>query len=105
MNSGLDRDFNFGADPIIGGDQERITKARRLEIENAAEAADFGVGTTPPCGAHNRLDFSNHRIARIDIDAGTGIGEAFPICHIAPGASPPMPEFFPVSTDKKRRNA
>ena len=42
--AGLDGDFDFGADAVIGGDQDRIDKARGLEIEQAAKAADLGIG-------------------------------------------------------------
>ena len=43
VNARLDRDLDLCADSIIGGDENRIGKARRLEIENSAEAADFGI--------------------------------------------------------------
>ena len=41
---GLDRDLDLGADAVVGGDQDRIGEAGALEIEQAAEAADLGVG-------------------------------------------------------------
>ena len=42
--AGLDRDLDLGADAVGGGDQHRIGEARALEVEQAAEAADLGVG-------------------------------------------------------------
>ena len=44
VQAGLDRDLELGADAVGGGDQDRILEARRLEVEQAAEAADLGVG-------------------------------------------------------------
>ena len=41
---GGDRDLELGADAIGGGDQHRIAIARCLEIEQAAEAAELGIG-------------------------------------------------------------
>ena len=51
MLAGVDRQLQFGPDPVIGGDQQRIVIARGLQIEEAAEAADFGIGA----GARGRL--------------------------------------------------
>jgi hypothetical protein len=96
VNAGLDRDSQLVSDPVIGGDENRIGKTRRLEIENSAEAADFGIRAGPPCCAHERLDLFDHGIAGIDIDAGPGIGEARFIFHIDPVPSPRAREFVPV---------
>ncbi len=41
---GFDRDFDFGADAVGRGDQDRVGEARGLEVEQAAEAADLGIG-------------------------------------------------------------
>ena len=35
----LDRDLELGADAVGAGDQDRVLEARRLEVEQAAEAA------------------------------------------------------------------
>ena len=53
-------------------------KPDALEVEQSAEAADFGVGAGPRGGAHQRLDQLHHAVAGIDVDAGLGIGEAAP---------------------------
>ena len=44
MQAGLDRDLDLGADAVGGRDQDRVLEAGRLEVEQSAEAADFGVG-------------------------------------------------------------
>ena len=74
--AGLDGDLELGADAVGGRDQDRIAEARRLEVEEAAEAADLGVGPRPPSRAHERLDGLDQRIASIDIDARLGVSEA-----------------------------
>ena len=68
--AGLDRDLDLGADAVGGGDQDRIGKAGALEVEQAAEAADFGVRARPRGRAHQRLDQLHHAVAGIDVDAG-----------------------------------
>ena len=44
MQAGLDRDLELGADAVGGGDQDRVLEAGGLEVEQAAEAADLGIG-------------------------------------------------------------
>ena len=83
MAAGLDRELDLGADAVGGRDQHRIGKARALEVEQAAEAADLGVRAEPPGRADQRLDQLHHAVAGIDIDAGLGVGEAVPTgCHL-----------------------
>ena len=43
----LDGDLDLGADAVVGRDQDRVDEARRLEVEQAAEAADLGIGAGP----------------------------------------------------------
>ena len=43
MAAAVDGELELGADAVIGGDQQRIAIARRLEVEEAAEAAQRGV--------------------------------------------------------------
>jgi hypothetical protein len=69
MQPGLDRDLDLGADAVVGGDQHRILEAGALEIEQSAEAADFGVGTGARRRFHQRLDQFHHAVAGVDIDA------------------------------------
>jgi cardiolipin synthase (CMP-forming) len=67
---GFDRDFDFGADAVGGGNQDGVGKTGSLEIEQPAEAADFGAGPGARRCAHQRLDQFHHAVAGIDIDTG-----------------------------------
>ncbi len=44
MQAGVDGDLELGADAVGGGHQHRVLEARGLEVEQAAKAADFGIG-------------------------------------------------------------
>ena len=44
MLAGVDGQLELGADAVVGGDEQRVVIARGLEVEEAAEAAQFGVG-------------------------------------------------------------
>ena len=82
MQAGLDRNLDLGADAIGRGDQHRIVKARRLQIEQSAEPADFGVGAGARGGANHRLDQVDQTIAGIDIDARIRVSEpVFAVDH------------------------
>ena len=82
MQAGLDRDLDLGADAVGGGDQHRILEARRLEVEQAAEAADFGIRAGARGGADHRLDEIDQAIAGVDIDARIRVSEAvFAVGH------------------------
>ncbi len=45
VQASLDRDLDLGANAIGRRDQHGILEAGRLEVEQAAESADLGVGT------------------------------------------------------------
>ena len=82
VQAGLDRDLDLGADAVGGGDQDRILEAGRLEVEQAAEAADFGIGAGARGGAHHRLDQVDQTVAGVDIDARIRVSEAvFAVGH------------------------
>ncbi len=68
MVAGIDGDLELGADAVIGGDKDGIAKARSLEVEEAAEAADLAIGTRAARRAHGRLNGLDQRIAGIDVD-------------------------------------
>ena len=70
VDAGLDRDLHLGADAVVGGDEDRILEARRLEVEQTAEAADLRVRSGPPRRPHERLDRVHHGVAGVDVDAG-----------------------------------
>ena len=67
--AGLDRELELGADPIVGRDQQGICVARRLGIEEPAEAADLGVGAGPPRRPDQRPDRLDQRVAGVDRNA------------------------------------
>jgi hypothetical protein len=67
---GGDRDLELGANAVGGRDQNRILEARRLEIEQRAEAAEPCARTRPRRGARERLDRFDERVSRVDVDAG-----------------------------------
>ena len=69
MAAGIDRDLELGADAVIGGDQDRILEAGGLEVEQAAEPADLGIGAGPPGRADGRLDGFHKGVAGVDVDA------------------------------------
>ena len=69
MQAGFDRNLDLGSDAVGGGDQDGILEAGRLEVKQAAESADLGVGPGPGRGAHHRLDQVDQAVARVDIDA------------------------------------
>ena len=75
MDAALDGDLDLGAHAIIGGDQDRVGETGRLQIEQTAKAADFGVGAGAARGAHQWLDAVDHLVACVDIDASLSIGE------------------------------
>ena len=69
VQAGLDGNLDLGADAIGGRDQNRVLEARRLQIEQSAEPADFGIGAGAGGGANHRLDQVDQTISGIDIDA------------------------------------
>ena len=71
----LDRQLELGPDAVVGGDQQRIVIARRLQIEEAAESAKLGVGAGPRGRAGERADRLDQRVAGLDRHAGIGIGQ------------------------------
>ena len=75
VQSGFDRDLELGADAVGAGDQHRILEAGALEVEQPAEAADFGVRAGARGRAHQRLDQVDQPVAGVDIDARVRVGE------------------------------
>ncbi len=73
--AGFDRELELGADAVVGRDQQRVAIARRLEVEQAAEAAKLRVRARPRGRAGEGTDGLHQRIAGIDRDAGVGIGQ------------------------------
>ena len=75
--AGIDGDLELGADAVIGGDEDRIDEAGGLEVEQAAEAADLGIGAGAAGGADGGLDGLDKGIAGIDVDAGLLVESPF----------------------------
>src|SRR3546814_9039802 len=69
----VDREFELGADAVIGGDEQRIGETRGLEIEQAAETAQIGVGAGPARGARKRCNRLHQRVASGDRNACVGV--------------------------------
>ena len=84
---GIDGDLQLGADAVIGGNQHRIGEARSLQIEEAAETADFAVSAGAAGRAHRRLDLFDQQVAGIDIDARVAIGQTV-FSRLAHASSP-----------------
>jgi hypothetical protein len=82
---GGDGDLQLGADAVVGGDQQGVAVAGRLQVEEAAEAAEAGVRPAAGGRAGQRLDGLDQRVARIDVDAGILVGQRvvarIPACY------------------------
>ncbi len=65
----------LGPDPVIGGNQQWINIARRLQVEEAAKAAQFGIGAGPRGRLGQRRDGLDQRIARGDRHARLFVGQ------------------------------
>jgi hypothetical protein len=83
VDAGIDGDLDLGPDPVIGGHQDRIRESCGLQVEQPAKTADLGICPRAARGTHQRLDRVDHGIARIDIDAGIGIGQAICLAGFA----------------------
>ena len=73
--AGFDGDLELGADAVVGGDQNGVFEAGGLQIEQAAKAAEVGIGARPAGGPHQRLDGFDEAVAGIDVDAGIAVGD------------------------------
>src|SRR3546814_7582088 len=73
--SRIDRELELGTDPVVRGDEQRVAEPRRLQVEEAAEAAEIGVGARPARRTGQRGDGTDQRIAGVDRYAGQ-IGRA-----------------------------
>ena len=73
--AGLDGELELGADAVGGGDEQRVLEAARLEVEQAAEAADAAQQAGARRPGRERADRAHQGIASIDIDAGVAVGE------------------------------
>ena len=81
MAAMVDRELELRAHAIIGRDQQWISKARRLEVEKAAKAAQFGICTGTAGGLGQGSDGAHQRIAGGDVNASLGVAVRFGIGH------------------------
>jgi hypothetical protein len=90
---GFDGDLELGADAVIGGDEDGVVEPAGLEVEQAPETTDLGIGAGSSRGAHQGLDGLDERIARIDVDPCARIGQRCLLtAHVRPH---PFLFFFP----------
>jgi len=68
-----DRDLELGANPVGGGDENRILESRRFEIEECAETTEARVATASRRRLRQRLYRLDERRAGIDVDASLAI--------------------------------
>ena len=101
MTPGLDRQLELGADAVVGGDQQRIGVARRLQVEEAAEAAELRIRARPSRRSGKRADRLDQRIAGVDRHAGVGIGQWL-LAHLSAGTRD-KPLGFPRRCRQKTR--
>ena len=75
VEAALDRDLDLGADAVVGRDQDRVDKPRRLEIEQPAESAKLRARPGTARGPGEGADSIHDPIADIDVDPRLGVGE------------------------------
>jgi hypothetical protein len=73
----VDRDPELCADAIRAAHEQWVGVACCLEVEDATETTDLGVGTRTPRCAHVGLDHLDECISFIDRDPCLCIGEAW----------------------------
>ena len=82
VQPGLDGDLDLGADAVGRRHQNRVLEAGGLEVEQAAEPADFGIGAGAGGGTNHRLDEIDQTVAGVDIDARIRVSEpVFAVDH------------------------
>jgi hypothetical protein len=88
--AGFDRDQHLGADTVGPRDQHGVLEPRALQVEQAAEPADFAVRARSCGRAHQRFDQLDHAIAGVDVDAGIRIREpvALVVHAVCPTSEP-----------------
>ena len=69
----IDRELQLGADAVVGGDEQRVVEPGRLQVEEAAESAEVGVGAGATRRTGERSNGTDQRIAGVDRDTGLRI--------------------------------
>ncbi len=70
------RDFEFGTDPVRGGDEHRLVVLLRLQCEETPEAADTADDTFTVRALDAGLDALDDLVAGFDGDARAGVGSS-----------------------------
>jgi hypothetical protein len=81
----LDGDLELGTDAVGGRDEDGITEAGGLGIDQRAEPAQTGVGSGAAGGTRQRLDRLDERVAGVDIDSRRAV-TAVAVAIVANGA-------------------
>ena len=76
MVAGIDGDFQLGADPIGGRDQDGIVESGGPQVEKTAESAKRAVGAGTRGAFGQRLDRFDQGVTGVDINAGILVGQA-----------------------------
>ena len=79
----VDGELELGADAVGRGDQQRVLETRRLQIEQAAEAAEIGVRARTRRRFRGGRDAIDQRVAGVDVDAGVLVGDTVLPCSYA----------------------
>jgi len=75
VNAEFEGDLEFGADAIGAGDKDRLLEFARIELEEAAKAADFAQDILVKCPLRKVLDALFSAVAAGDVDPGVSIGD------------------------------
>ena len=67
VHPAFDCDHQLGADAVVGGNQNRVAIAGPLQVEQAAEATEIGIGAGTAGALDEGLDGLDQTIAGIDI--------------------------------------
>ena len=82
--AGVDGEAELGADAVGGGDEDRVGEARRLEVEERAEAAEARHDAWPRRCRRRRLDALDQGVAGVDVDARPRVGQPVrPVAHVS----------------------
>ena len=75
VHAAFNRNFDFGANTVIGSNKDGIFETCRFQIKKPAKPTNLGIGTRTPCRTHQWFDLIDQCVASIDIDTCIGIGE------------------------------
>ena len=70
-------DFEFRADTVHTGDEDRILHSPEIRTEETSESSDFSQHLRPVCGTDESVDSFFDFVAEVHIDPGSGVGFLF----------------------------